>query len=96
MQDEQLVAFHDHHPAARIHILVVPKQHIFSTRHLRNSQEDKELCETLHKLIRLRINQEGQNEFHFHLQEATRVCHDSIICSVTPFMHVPFFASMCC
>ena len=47
IQDDLLVAFHDAHAAAKIHILVCPKQHIISTKALRNSQADRDLREPL-------------------------------------------------
>lgn len=64
-EDEQLVAFHDHHPAARVHILVVPKQHIISTRHLRNNQEDRELLEAMLEVgSRLIAEHDGHGKLH--------------------------------
>lgn len=42
-QDEATVAFHDLRPAGKVHILVIPKEHIVSTHHLRNTPEDKAL-----------------------------------------------------
>jgi histidine triad (HIT) family protein len=39
-QDEILVAFHDIHPAAPVHILVVPRKHIRSINDL--TEEDRE------------------------------------------------------
>ena len=40
-QDENFIAFHDIHPKAPIHILIVPKKHVISVNHLK--KEDKEL-----------------------------------------------------
>ena len=45
VQDNEVVAFQALNQAAKVHILVCPKQHIVSTSHLRNTQEDKDLCE---------------------------------------------------
>ncbi len=40
-EDEKLVAFLDINPKAKVHILIVPKKHIESVKHLQNT--DKEL-----------------------------------------------------
>ena len=45
LQDEQLMAFRDIRPAAKVHLLVIPKQHILSTHHLQNTTADKEMGE---------------------------------------------------
>lgn len=38
-EDEEILAFHDIHPAAPIHILVIPKKHIASLVHLQKEEE---------------------------------------------------------
>ena len=38
-EDEEILAFYDIHPAAPIHILVIPKKHIASLAHLRKEDE---------------------------------------------------------
>jgi histidine triad (HIT) family protein len=40
-EDEKLIAFNDINPKARVHILIVPKKHIESVKHL--EENDKEL-----------------------------------------------------
>ena len=40
-EDDKLVAFNDINPKAKVHILIVPKKHIESVKHL--EQIDKEL-----------------------------------------------------
>ena len=32
-EDEELIAFHDIHPIARVHLLIVPKEHIDTLEH---------------------------------------------------------------
>jgi histidine triad (HIT) family protein len=39
-EDEQVIAFLDINPAAPVHILIVPKDHIPSINHLRDDQEE--------------------------------------------------------
>ncbi len=39
-EDEEILAFHDIHPAAPIHILVIPKKHITSLAHLKKEEEE--------------------------------------------------------
>lgn len=38
-EDEEFLAFHDIHPAAPIHILVIPKKHIESLAHIEKEDE---------------------------------------------------------
>lgn len=38
-EDEEILAFHDIHPAAPIHILVIPKKHITSLAYLKKEEE---------------------------------------------------------
>lgn len=40
-EDDHVVVFHDIHPKAALHLLIVPKKHIESIQHLQ--AEDKEL-----------------------------------------------------
>ena len=40
-EGEKIIAFHDIHPSAPIHILIVPKKHIASIKEL--EEEDREL-----------------------------------------------------
>src|SRR5438552_742650 len=39
-EDDKVVAFKDAHPAAPVHILVVPKEHIQSIAHLHGNHKD--------------------------------------------------------
>ena len=50
LQDKQVLAFHDIRPAAKVHLLVIPKQHIISTHHLQNTTADKEMGEHRYSL----------------------------------------------
>lgn len=79
-EDEQVLAFHDIHPKAKTHILVIPKTHISS---LSEAQENDEIL--LGKLLSaartiarkqelagykvlMNVNREGgQVVFHLHL-----------------------------
>jgi len=40
-ENDKFIAFNDIHPAAPIHILIIPKRHIISVAHLKSS--DKEM-----------------------------------------------------
>jgi histidine triad (HIT) family protein len=42
-EDDQVIAFHDIHPQAPVHILVLPKRHIVSLAHLEAAGEDPAL-----------------------------------------------------
>lgn len=81
-QDDQVTAFRDIHPAAPIHILVVPNKHISSVNEM--TQEDEALIGKLfsaardlaaqegieHSGYRLVVNtgpNAGQAVFHLHL-----------------------------
>lgn len=39
-EDEDFIAFHDIHPKARVHVLVIPKKHIESLAHLSEQDSD--------------------------------------------------------
>lgn len=39
-EDEKIIAFKDIHPAAPVHILIVPKKHIISVDHLKVENRD--------------------------------------------------------
>jgi histidine triad (HIT) family protein len=81
-RDEFLVVFHDIHPAAPVHLLIVPVKHIRSVNDL--TEEDKEIVSRMifrardaarefsiaHTGYRLQFNVErgaGQVIFHIHL-----------------------------
>lgn len=44
-EDEEIIAFKDIHPAAEVHVLIVPKEHIESINYL--TEKDKELAGNL-------------------------------------------------
>ena len=39
-EDDNLVAFNDIHPKAKVHILIVPKKHIESIKHIDSTHKD--------------------------------------------------------
>lgn len=45
-EDERLLAFHDLHPQAPVHLLVIPRKHVESLAHL-NDDEEQELLGSL-------------------------------------------------
>lgn len=81
-QDEQVTAFHDIHPVAPVHILIVPNRHINSVNELSKSDESlvgrlfivaRQIAKDLGVAddgYRLVINtgwQGGQTVFHMHI-----------------------------
>ena len=48
-EDEFVYAFEDINPAAKVHILIIPKKHITSLAHL--SEEDKDYVWAIHEAI---------------------------------------------
>jgi histidine triad (HIT) family protein len=81
-QDEQVVAFLDIHPAAPVHILIVPRQHIASINDLSSEHEaltghlftvardlavDKGVAESGYRLIINNGADARQAVFHIHL-----------------------------
>ena len=48
-EDEEILAFYDIHPAAPIHILVIPKKHIASLAHL--EKEDEAIVGKIYSVI---------------------------------------------
>lgn len=81
-QDEQVTAFHDIHPAAPVHILIVPNRHIASINELgmedepllgriftvaRQLAQQKELGNRGYRLVINTGPDAGQAVFHLHL-----------------------------
>jgi len=79
-EDELCVAFYDIRPRAKTHLLIVPKKHIDTIKHLEEGDEQlvgwmvkvaKELAEKLSlNAYNLKINvgkEAGQEIFHIHL-----------------------------
>lgn len=56
-EDEEVIAFRDIHPAAPIHILVIPKKHISSLVDLK--PEDEKVIGKIYRIINILANQEG-------------------------------------
>jgi histidine triad (HIT) family protein len=80
--DEQVTAFHDIHPVAPVHILVVPNKHIASTNEITNQDEQlvghmlyvaqkiaeqKGVQQSGYRLILNTGPDAGQVIFHLHL-----------------------------
>jgi len=81
-QDDLVVAFLDIHPAAPIHILIVPREHIASIDHLTNDHADlighmfivarqlakaNDIAESGYRLIINSGPDANQTVFHLHL-----------------------------
>ena len=79
-EDEELYAFHDIHPQAPTHILIIPKRHVAGVVELQAEDEKmagrlilqaKKIAESLKlKSFRLVFNsgpEAGQSVFHLHL-----------------------------
>ena len=56
-EDDYVLAFRDINPAAKIHILIIPKKHIDSLAKL--SEEDKEYVWKIHEAMNKIANQEN-------------------------------------
>ncbi len=59
-EDEYVYAFNDIHPAAPIHILVIPKRHIESLAELK--EEDKEYVWKIHEAMNKIASEQGFKE----------------------------------
>lgn len=64
-QDEQLTAFRDKHPAAPIHVLIVPNRHIESVNDL--TEDDEPLVGRMFSLARELAEQEGIQESGYRM-----------------------------
>jgi histidine triad (HIT) family protein len=79
-EDDKVIAFNDIHPQAKVHILVIPKEHIVDFNHL----QDKDLLFSIKKALdvlidkkllmgkgyRIEVNGGGAqivHHLHFHL-----------------------------
>ena len=60
-EDEEFYAFHDIHPWAPVHFLVIPKRHIVSMAHI--GPQDEGLMGRLMALIPTLAQQEGCNPY---------------------------------
>ena len=59
-EDEEILAFNDIHPAAPIHILVIPKKHIESLAKMK--EEDAEIIKKIYKVINVIAEKQGFKE----------------------------------
>jgi histidine triad (HIT) family protein len=81
-RDEQVTAFHDIHPVAPVHILIVPNEHIRSVNEITSQDEplvghmlhvagkiakEKKIQESGYRLILNTGPDAGQAVFHLHL-----------------------------
>lgn len=79
-EDDKVVAFHDIHPKARIHLLIVPRKHIASIQEVKEEDETllghlifvaKKIAEmkglTGYHLVFNVGSEGGQEVFHLHL-----------------------------
>jgi histidine triad (HIT) family protein len=64
-EDDRVIAFHDRHPAAPVHILIVPIRHIASVNDL--TDNDEALMGHLFTVARLIAQQEGIAETGYRL-----------------------------
>jgi histidine triad (HIT) family protein len=64
-RDEQVTAFHDIHPIARIHLLIVPNRHIVSINEL--EETDKDLLGHMFLVAQRLASQEGVAESGYRL-----------------------------
>lgn len=61
-EDENFIAFHDIHPKAKVHALIIPKKHI--TTYMDINEEDTHIMVELHNVIQkiaklLKIDENG-------------------------------------
>ena len=64
-QDEEVVAFHDIHPQAPVHLLVIPKKHITSLAQL--TEEEKPLVGHMVNIANQLAKREGISEKGYRL-----------------------------
>lgn len=64
-QDEEVVAFHDIHPQAPVHLLVIPKKHITSLTQL--TEEETPLVEHMVNIANQLAKREGISEKGYRL-----------------------------
>ena len=79
-EDDKIIVFHDLHPKAPVHVLVVPKEHVESLAHLTPAHKDliahltlklKDIAQELHLKDGFRVGVNtgaggGQEVFHLH------------------------------
>lgn len=64
-EDEQIIAFNDIHPAAPVHILVIPKKHISAVTELK--QEDEIIVGKIYTIINKIAREQGFSENGFRV-----------------------------
>ena len=62
-EDDEILAFYDINPVAKIHILVIPKKHIESVAHL--TKEDEPLVGKIYSVINKIAEEKGFKESGF-------------------------------
>eukprot|EP00884_Botryococcus_braunii_P005466 jgi/Botrbrau1/14920/Bobra.0018s0024.1 len=83
-EDERIVAFHDIHPAAQKHILVIPKQHIRDVDMLDRSADDFQLVSDMLAIGKELIGTVCPTKFGFHRFPAISVPHLHLHCFQLP------------
>lgn len=91
-EDDKVVAFHDIRPAAKVHLLVIPKQHIISTFQLQNTTADKELMHEMLETGKRLLHEIDPNaettKFGFHDPGFISVWHLHLHCMILPHTNV--------
>mmetsp|Transcript_35403 Transcript_35403/g.67730 ORF Transcript_35403/g.67730 Transcript_35403/m.67730 type:complete len:214 (+) Transcript_35403:236-877(+) len=86
-KDDKLMAFRDRSPAARLHFLVCPIEHIGSVKDLRPTPEDEKLVESMlvlgKKLIQFDAP-DAETKFGFHVPPFNSVHHLHLHCFALP------------
>lgn len=88
-EDEYVVAFHDHKPACRIHLQVIPKRHIKNIRFLK--KKDAELIAHMKAVgtkLLLQLAPGSEQVFGFHKPPFNSVNHLHLHCMAKPFKSV--------
>lgn len=61
-EDEEILAFKDINPKAKVHILVIPKKHIESLKDIQ--EEDKDLIFRMHKVMNKIAKEQGLEDYN--------------------------------
>lgn len=69
-EDDEILAFYDIHPAAPVHILVIPKKHIASLVEMK--EEDEKLIGKIYSVINTVAKNKGISEKGFRVIINTR------------------------
>ncbi|KAJ1941818.1 hypothetical protein FBU59_003388 [Linderina macrospora] len=88
-EDDELIAFHDIKPDAKVHLLVIPREHFGTVKEL--TSDDIPIVKKMHELGQRLLREHGFEDdnarFGFHRPPFNSIHHLHMHCLGLPFKH---------